>query len=431
MAERNTNISVRTVVILCLSGAFIFSLAFYKTIENKETSFTDSPGSTTFSTSALGHSAMLELLRELKLPVDVYRYSSGALAQRFYGNLLILAEPGASLSLTAAVKGASDAGAVLIVLPKRAPAGFANGNRITASEIFSADRVEDVLRGTIDGWHIVRPETPASFDIDALNVTPTIKQPQLLTKDTKARDAKPDAKTKPPKTKQSPITPIVSSKDGILLGEFYSGKKKIWILSDPDVIANHGLANGDNAAFVVRLLEKLTPDGKRILFDETIHGFSLPPTLWLALFQPPWIAVTLAFLALTTTLGFAALNRYGAAVELPTELKPGKQLLIENTAGVLSARGSSPWIIGEYARTTVRDTALKLRLPPRLRGLDAMLTALTEAERGKKISQPIRSLWAKAEGLNKATSAAPLDVARDFNQWRQEMLNEPRRNQNA
>ena len=39
-----------------------------------------------------------------------------------------------------------------------------------------------------------------------------------------------------------PLVPIVGSADGMLIGEIADRNRKIWVLSDPDVIANHGLA---------------------------------------------------------------------------------------------------------------------------------------------------------------------------------------------
>src|SRR5207253_4700131 len=66
---------------------------------------------------------------------------------------------------------------------------------------------------------------------------------------------------------------IVASDKGMLVAEISERNRKIWILSDPDVISNHGLAREGNAALAVAMIKRLLGPQGSVVFDETIHGY--------------------------------------------------------------------------------------------------------------------------------------------------------------
>ena len=50
---------------------------------------------------------------------------------------------------------------------------------------------------------------------------------------------------------------IIAADRGMLVGEISDRNRKIWVLSDPDVISNHGLAREGNAALAVAIIKRL------------------------------------------------------------------------------------------------------------------------------------------------------------------------------
>ena len=54
---------------------------------------------------------------------------------------------------------------------------------------------------------------------------------------------------------------LVVTQDEGLAGELRRGRHRILILSDPDLLSNHGLRRGDNAVLAVRLIDHLRPAG--------------------------------------------------------------------------------------------------------------------------------------------------------------------------
>ena len=55
------------------------------------------------------------------------------------------------------------------------------------------------------------------------------------------------------------LRPIVAADGYVLVGEKADRDRRIWILSDPDMLSNHGLLTLPNAEFAIRLVNALRP----------------------------------------------------------------------------------------------------------------------------------------------------------------------------
>jgi hypothetical protein len=65
----------------------------------------------------------------------------------------------------------------------------------------------------------------------------------------------------------------LGDKDGAMLADFNYGAGRVVFLSDPFVVANHGLARGANLQLTLNLINALRNAGKPIFFDEYHHGY--------------------------------------------------------------------------------------------------------------------------------------------------------------
>ena len=70
-------------------------------------------------------------------------------------------------------------------------------------------------------------------------------------------------------------TPVVHLGDdkGAVLADYDYGKGRLIVLTDPFVIANHGLARGGNLQLARNLLRELGAAARPLLFDEYHHGY--------------------------------------------------------------------------------------------------------------------------------------------------------------
>jgi hypothetical protein len=251
---------------------------------------------------------------------------------------------------------------------------------------------------------IVRATAPSGF-IDSLAIPdPTITGPVQL-------------------VKNSTMRPIVATAEGILLGEYKVGPRKIWVLADPDPIENHGIDKGDNLAFDTAVVYALLA-GKpgTLMFDETLHGFQhSTPSVLKFLFEFPFDLITLQVVAGVVLLLMASTGRFGTP-EIPDRiLHAGKRDLIRNAAVLIDHAGHHAAILRRYTAMVLQDTGRLLRAPSQLDELElAAWLDRIGARRGLR-SDRVASLQRIA-----ATSQDPeslLTEALVIHRWRKDMLN--------
>jgi len=362
-------------------------------------------GPSTFSTSAIGHAGFAEILRRSGVPVVISR--GGSIGKAGRTGVLVVAEPESTLPGDARVSSLLASGTVLLVLPKWQ--GVPDPDRPSWIRL-AAPVGPQAAQWTLDllvHGKVVESDGVAGWTHNELGPAPSLVAPaQLMV----AAD----------------LVPIVGSADGMLVGEFRDGRRHIWVVSDPDVIANHGLVLG-NAPFALALVEKLRTGGA-VVFDETIHGFeAVPANPFKLLFRKPFWPVTLQAVLATALLLWATLARFGAPEPAPVVLKSGKQSLIQNVARLLSFAGYQRLLLGRYVEATIRDVARQLRAPRALDRAGLMLwLQRVGGARGTAIDPVAVTRRAEATVWRGGRSGDPeFAVARDIAQWKQEILNGP------
>lgn len=384
---------------LAVGGAAVLSLlaAFYLLLFPGEGQGVRGVGPHGYSRSAIGHFGVIRLLRELGEPVLQLRMA------RDLGEcgLLVLAEPN-ELDRRDDARVATwlrQVTALLLVLPKReGRADFDRPDWLGEVELLPQRDVEQVLEH-LGRWLDDTP--PQLVRVDAAHhwysvwhgPEPTLVGPvQLLD----ANDAR--------------IRPLWSCDEGVLLGLI----GQMLVLSDPDLIANHGLPRGDNAAAVVQMLREVRGAGA-IVFDETLHGHEIEPSIWHAAGQYPLVLVPVHLLLTMALVLWLAYGRFGAALPMPAAIAAGKQFLIDNTAALLRRGGHHGPSLRRYARQRVRAIAEALHAPSGLADgpcRDWLLTRVHDPARRRRLAElldlaatslPARDALATARGIRTLT----------------------------
>jgi hypothetical protein len=364
-------------------------------------------GPSAYSSSALGHKALMETLRRLDVPVVVSRFRSAEKAGQ--GSLLVLAEPDGSETSEEMIGGFGNVPHGLLVLPKWD--GWRDRSKprwVEAMDKVAVDDVELVLKRAQINALVKRIQGTFTVDVPELGGRVELTDPQVII----------DARA---------LKPIVSLKGGILIGEADLGSGRQWVLSDPDLIANHGIDQGDNAVAAVSLIEALRPAGGAVIFDETIHGLELRPNLMRTAFELPFGIVTLSAAVAIALAIWAGLMRFGRPEPGQRALQPGKVTLIRTTADLLrqgSRKGTVELVLTRYLKAQIADLVARLNGP---RGLTenrqiAWLDDLAVARRLRSRLQPIA---AAIEATAKSRSTDPgraLRLAADLHAWKQEFL---------
>ncbi|HET8538599.1 MAG TPA: DUF4350 domain-containing protein [Anaeromyxobacter sp.] len=362
-----------------------------------------SPAPDAFSRSAVGHHAAVELLRRMGWQVVVSRHRTADRVRD--GAVLALLEPrigpedGARTYALEAMDAASRR--LLVVLPKRRavaepgrPRFVAMAERLPAED---AQRVLDVLE--LDA-KVVRPPRSVSAWRGELPV-PAIDEPQLVASER--------------------LAPLLSTSEGMLVGELDGGDWRTIVLADPDVLATHGLGRGANATLVVRLLERLGAGERTVVVDETLHGHEEQPSLARALLRFPLVLATASAVLAAALLAWAAAVRFGRPRPPDPVLAPGKLFLVDQTAALLRHGGRAGDAAASYLRAAKDEVVHRLR-PPGERGAGEAWLARAEAARGAEgalaaLEERARRLAGRRIGGEEEA----IRLARDIHAWREEM----------
>jgi hypothetical protein len=365
-------------------------------------------GPSAFSRSAIGYAGLVELIRRVGIPVIKRR--SGDAGSTGPGKLLIVAEPPLSTAEEQGRFAFGRADRVLIILPKwRGHRSTSHSGWIADAALVPTAIADQALAKSGASGRTARVIRPDLWTTNVLAVAPQLDLLVQVIEDGNLR-------------------PIVAADGHVLVGEAAGRDRRIWILSDPDMLSNHGLLTGRNAEFAIRLIKALRPAQGEVIFDESVRGYRAPSANPLTLmFQFPFITVTIQVLAAAALLLWATMTRFGPPEPVPAFLDAGKQGLIRNAAHLLRYSGHPEIIVANYVLSTVRSVARQLRSPPGLewRGLADWLSRVGAA-RGVAVDFPRLVQRAQDLATSKSADAGTLvDVARDTHRWKGEILNGP------
>ena len=365
-------------------------------------------GATAFSKSAIGHEVFHRFLQGLGYDVQISKSRSAGKAGP-EGTLLLI-EPGSKSALRRidieAVR------KVILVLPKwRGTPDLENRGWIgsaelikTASigEILEPLRIHDAFRelGFRRFHHslVVEPPNPATHLVEIANL-------QLIN--------------------SLDLQPIVSFRDGMLVARLKVDARDILVISDPDLISNHGIPKAGHAALVQSALRMfLSGSSNRIILDETIHGIRVDPNLVRTFIQPPFILTTLIALLAAGLLVWSSASRIGPPVASGQTRMSGKEELIENTTQLLLRGNHTGDTFASY------HDALRSNVAQRL-GAPASLThgGLTEwlGRVGNNLgaADDYRDIYSDVDALRsslKPDQSKMLVTAIKLSRWREEVL---------
>jgi hypothetical protein len=370
----------------------------------------NSVGPSAQSHSAIGYAGLAELLRRTGVTVVSARY--GDVDEGAAGKLLVLADP--AMSAVGSRYSFGNADRVLVILPKW------YGSRSSSHSGWISDTSpvpigfnDEIIRKAGATGRVARVARPENWTTNTLGVAPELA-----------------AGTQVQVIENTRLRPVVAVGGQVLVGEVPGGSRRIWIVSDPDILSNHGLFSGRNVEFAIRLVNALRPAQAGVVFSELAYGTPAPSTTvnpLTMMLQFPFIIVTLQLLAASALLLWAAMPRFGVPVPAPEMLAAGKQRLVQNAATLLRFSSHPEIIIANYVRLSVRGVARELRSPP---GLDwrRLIEWLTHVGVSRGVTVDFPGLVRRAEDLatSRPGSARTLaDIAHDTHRWKREILNGP------
>lgn len=360
--ERRSPFRKRTLVLILIFGvgSLLFSVGLGWVTDEREQ--VESIDTDTFSTSAIGHQALLRLSRsDAALDVEISRYKTRERAARGAG--LILAEPhlmkggDEELGRRARQMLASSPN-TLLVLPKRDGVQDDLEKDWVGAVFFVPEYdVRHVLEQAGLGAIVPRRTFTHSNQMSWRALAPKLAHTPTI----------PDVQLLPP----SPmLRPLIETDQGTLLAEAVGPSAaggRLLVLSDPDVLANHGLHEGENAALTLAILRHLRQDRRgELVLDEITHGWRLVPSLYDQLLRFPLVLATAQVALLILLMVWAGIGRFGPPRRSEAGLAPGKDFFIDHTAELLTFGGHSSHTAERYVWMVLRDLSAALHAPGRL-----------------------------------------------------------------
>ncbi|KIC41338.1 hypothetical protein RA27_10975 [Ruegeria sp. ANG-R] len=167
--------------------------------------------------------------------------------------------------------------------------------------------------------------------------------------------------------------PLIGSPDAMLLAECplagVEGDARVLVLSDPDLLNNHGLRMGDNATIARSLLSSLA--GKRnIMIDYSREVWFSDPNenvryerSWSDLkrfFDPPFLTLWLGGVLALALFVWRGSQRYGPVQTEDSTDTSAKSLAVQARARLMRLSDQDGALIGEYAKARLAASASAL-----------------------------------------------------------------------
>lgn len=390
----------RTAIVLALVvGVSLLAMLLWGVFGN-ELAPARSSGADSFSRSALGYRAFVSLLEELGVPTVVSRFNSVGRART--SALLVVAEPviGVDETRRRMLRVMIQRARTLLVLPKwRGIESEEEPGFIEAAELIAPDRIQEVLGAIGADVDIVRIEDgrPLQWEYREIGAVPRIDRVQLLN--------------------GANVRPVVRCAEGTLLGyvDTNLGTKAL-VLSDPDLISNHGLLRPGNALATMGIIDLARGKREAVVIDETLHGFGKEPSLFRSLFEFPLGLATIQALFAAAALLWAAVGRFGAPHPVAPPHEAGKKALIGNIAALLAYGGHGAHALRRYLDGAVAEVRAALHVPSELKAADA--EARLDRAHGSIRLRDLRELVKKES----ADRRHILAIARRIHRWREETI---------
>ena len=151
--------------------------------------------------------------------------------------------------------------------------------------------------------------------------------------------------------------PVLWDSEGrTILGRIQrDGDSQDYILADPDLLSNAALKTPEGTRNALMIIDALRNDSDdSVAFDLALNGGDGNRNLLQLMFEPPFLALTLAVLAAALLVGIHAFNRFGPATAEPRALPFGKRALADNAAVLISRAGATRRMGDRYV-VMVRD----------------------------------------------------------------------------
>lgn len=386
-------------------AAFLVLLAFADDLRRPQDG-----GEHALSKSAVGFAGLMSVLQDTGRQVRVNR---GPLEHLNTYNELVILTPPARYEFEYDDYNAI-AGQVLIILPKwetgqdrKNPEWVTNRGLLRPEAVLSSlgmfepeaviDRAGTSIPSLIDA------DTGDVIELGSIDALQTIEGPNII--------------------------PILTDTAGnTVFGEIVEADEEYtlgFVLSDPDLLNNHGLASVANLRAGLRAFDIIQYDTQPIVFDMTLHGVQRSRNILQLLFTPPFLSGVLCLVfagVLIAITAFAGNLRAGGTRDIPL----GKTTLVDNSARLIALAGRSKPMAQRYV-ALIRKQAARILGAPAGAGETDQVAILDATARNKQQAGGKRFSDLTRDVTQASNVSATLRALNRLYVWKQELGRERKR----
>jgi hypothetical protein len=336
----------------------------------------DSNQADAISYSAIGFAGLKELMEASGMAVEIDR--GAVLGETRKPSLTILTPP--AFTSAQAWHDYQEQGPVLIILPKWTTTSMPLKNSwVTKTGAFHAGTFKNLLAPIAQLQIVQAPGDRRGIRVEA--GSPLMGLPLQLNGDIQQLQSATAGKGDRLMLLRGGASGKPDSGAMTVLIRIRGGDKPIYILTEPDLMNNHGLADETTAQAALGIIRSLRRGTSPVRMDVTLNGMTRAPSLLKALFEPPFRGATLCAFLAALLMALHALARFGAPLGTDRILVRGKTALADNTAALVRLMGREAAMATRYVQAS-REMALA-RLGRRgSREQDDMLAAMESRTTG-------------------------------------------------
>ena len=192
------------------------------------------------------------------------------------------------------------------------------------------------------------------------------------------------------------------------------------LLSDPDLLNNHGIATEDRARAALALLADAARyyniEDPVFVFDDNLRRADTSQNLVKLLTRPPFLAATLCLLAAGALIGWQGFNRFGDAVrdgeDGPDTARSGPRALAETAAQFIEGAGRVDRLAPNYADVVRRQAVERLGLS---------VWDHERADAALRSRETLREIQPTLAAIRGNPTLTPMARAAALQQWKEEI----------
>ena len=215
-------------------------------------------------------------------------------------------------------------------------------------------------------------------------------------------------------------TPVLTDETGAVVMA-QGPSTRIFLLSDPDLLNTQALSNLDTLGSAVTIVRSLRAGDGPVIFDVTLNGYKSERSPLRLMFDPPFLAVTLCFVAAMVLAGLQSAFRFGPVRRPQRAFALGKEALTDNSAQLIRLARREPNMARGYVALTRKAAARAVGAPRELTG-EALTRFLDRMAAQRGLSETLSGLSAEAGHV--AGRAGLTALAARLYRWRLEMTRE-------